>query len=917
VATVAVAALLGSGQAQQQAAPTASTGCGASVPIEFSISEAGYVTLVIEKPDGTRVRNLIAETPFAAGTHTVQWDGMGDDARDTAAAARGEYRVAGRPAAPGVYRVRGLVRPELKVVFELAPYSSGRPPWHTDDRSSGWLSDHTAPSAVLFVPPGVTPGRNGAASSPAQILVGSYIAEGGSGLAWLDLDGHKLWGQVWLGGIWSGTTQLAADAGAHPAPNTYGYAATSWHDEPGASKSELRLRALVSRIDARNAPADVRLGTGEDVAVLVPSYQIQRKPGELPGDQIAPKDVTGLAAYNGLIAVALGSLDQLLFVDAVEHRVVGSRPLVKPRGLAFDPTGRLLAVSGTRVVGIDVVYRDGKLTLSSPQVVVAQRLDDPQYLALDSHGALYVSDWGSSQQVKVFAADGRPLRTIGRAGALDTGPYDPRHMNRPAGLTLDSQGRLWVAENDTLPKRVSVWNASNGRFVSALYGPTRYGGGGTLDPADRSRWYYANDEGGMSFRIDWQTRTATPEVIYYRFAYDHTGLMGKDAGGMPEHPLHRNGRTYVTNADTAEYTGRPSAIIWLVGKDGVARPVAAAGSTVDSTLRLLPAFTGAAMRARMPAGLNPQADPLLFVWSDTNGDGRVQPGEVSFVKPRDGARGQYPLVGGVSVLDDLSFAVAYVGYTALLLPTARVTAAGVPSYDINAANVLARGVQSPTSTGGGQVLVGRDGWAVLTTPPAPFAPESVGGVRNGVPVWSYPSVWPGLHASHASSPPRLPGELIGTTRVLGNPVNAPSPSDVGQLWAINGNLGNVYLFTVDGLFVATLFRDYRRQTSPVPTRAMQGTDVSAMSLQPESFHTTMTQTSDGQVYLQAGASAPLLRIEGLKEIRRIPPTQIVLCAPRPASVQQRPDAAANALAAADPHDQAAGRSAQDPRKKPR
>ena len=98
---------------------------------------------------------------------------------------------------------------------------------------------------------------------------------------------------------------------------------------------------------------------------------------------------------------------------------------------------------------------------------------------------------------------------------------------------------------------------------------------------------------------------------------------------------------------------------------------------------------------------------------------------------------------------------------------------------------------------------------MLTVAPKPFAPESLGGAFRGEPHWSYPSLWPGLHASHEAPPPDHPGEVIGTTRLLGGFVR-PKGSDAGPLWAINGNHGNMYLFTADGLFVATLFKDMRK-----------------------------------------------------------------------------------------------------------
>ena len=39
--------------------------------------------------------------------------------------------------------------------------------------------------------------------------------------------------------------------------------------------------------------------------------------------------------------------------------------------------------------------------------------------------------------------------------------------------------------NDCSPRRISVWNAANGKFVKELFGPTDYGaGGGAINPAD-------------------------------------------------------------------------------------------------------------------------------------------------------------------------------------------------------------------------------------------------------------------------------------------------------------------------------------------------------------------------------------------------------------------------------------------------
>jgi len=60
--------------------------------------------------------------------------------------------------------------------------------------------------------------------------------------------------------------------------------------------------------------------------------------------------------------------------------------------------------------------------------------------------------------VKVFnAASGKEVRVIGKAGGPQVGDYDEQRMAHPLGMCVDSNGVLWVAEEDYLPKRISRW----------------------------------------------------------------------------------------------------------------------------------------------------------------------------------------------------------------------------------------------------------------------------------------------------------------------------------------------------------------------------------------------------------------------------------------------------------------------------
>lgn len=843
------------------------------IPVPFTLKEPGFVTLVIEDQNGKRVRNLISETEFPAGQNTAWWDGLDDLGRDLAAAKHAIYHIPGKLVPPGQYRVRGLVRPKLGLTYEFTPYTNGNPPWRTADTGSQWLANHTAPGAVLFVPAGVAPTRAGKPTSAGgQVLVGSHVSEGGSGLAWLDMDGRKLNGQMWLGGIWTGASFLARDEGDHPVPNVYAYAGAGWKgDKYNNNVAELRLHELVAPGAKTAAPKDVRLGSGEDRPVLTPTFKIPgmaKAADNLSVSSEATDPLGGLAVRNGLLVAAVPSANLLLFVDAAAHKELGTATLECPRGLAFDRQGRLLVLSGSQL--LRYTLGANPVQLAKPETVLSD-LDEPRQLTLDKAGNIYVSQWGNSHQVRIYTPAGKAIRAIGLGGKPRIGDYDPRGMHFPNGITLDGQNRLWVAETDKAPKRVSVWS-QDGQFLTAYYGPAAYGGGGWIDPTDKSRFFYTDEGGGLQLKLDWATGKSEVTDVYAR-EDNPSPITGYRVGYTPQTPLAFGGRTYLTNAFSSNPTeGAISAGLWLLEK-GVAHSVATFGGVRDARGELLAVFQTPAFKDSFPALKN--GENALFVWSDKNRDGQVQPDEASFLKPaRETVKGA-TVVDGVTVQPDLSFNVAIVGDQALRFKPQSFTPGGVPVYDLGRPEVIVNGVQRKASSGGGQALVADDGWAVLTTAPAPFAAQGVAGVKNGQPMWSYPSLWPGLHASHNAAPHDRPGMLLGTTRLLGNFINPPG-SEAGNIWAINGNMGNIYLLSSDGLFIATLFQDGREASWNLPV-AQRGMPVDQVSLTAEQFWPSITQTPEGQIYLQARGS--IIHLTGLEGIRRIPASDLNITAP--------------------------------------
>ena len=822
------------------------------IPVKFTLPEDGTVTLVIEDQSGKRVRNLVSATPFKKGENVALWDGADDLGRDFDAPRHGLFRIPEQLVVPGEYRVRGLWHKAVECRYEFSVYSNGNPPWSTPDHAGAWLANHTPPQSALFVPAAKSP------TGEPTVFLGAYITEGPDGLIWVDLEGNKKGGKKWIGGTWTAAPYLARDDGPSADPKIRAYAASVG---PGSSKDnkptpELRVTALTD---------------GQDKPVLL--YPFEKKPDSKANTTGVgfEEEIGGLAAFNNVAVCSLPLKNQLLFIDAKLGTIVSTASVERPRGLVSDSKGRLFIVSGRRVLCQEQLGKP-----QAPEVVVDSGLEDPFGIARDEAGALYVSDRGRSHQVKVFSATGKFIRAIGAKGVPKSGPYDPFHMNNPRGIAVDSKQQLWVAEQDFLPKRVSVWK-TDGTFVKAFYGPPKYGGGGALDPENKNLFYYADDANGLlEFKLDWEKGSSHLSSVLYRADTDDLKLPehGWSGGTAPQTAFYREIKTfpffskkqrYFTQCFNGLPTGGSSPVFIFRDVSGRIRPVAAAGvANRWATLK------EGAFKLRWPKGVDVGAqDPgrdngknmAFFIWSDVNDDGRVQPDEVVF---RQG------ISGGVTVMPDFSFCVAHINDQAMRYPTVGFTGQGVPLYDVSKGQVLAEGVIPATTSGGSQALVDPTGNSVITLGVKPFPASSLCGGKNGGVTWSYPSLWPGLHASHEAPKPEFLGELIGTTRLLGGFVN-PTGSEVGPLWCINGNMGNAYLFTSDGLFVATLFEDSRIGKPWQFPVAERGLNLQGICPGDEHFWPTISQSPDGHVYLVYNKEAcALVKVDGLESLRRLP-----------------------------------------------
>jgi len=151
----------------------------------------------------------------------------------------------------------------------------------------------------------------------------------------------------------------------------------------------------------------------------------------------------GLApAPKGGVLVADAQLGYVAHLDHDGHPVgvIGRGQLSWPTGVARDPISGHIYVSETHGHDIKVFDADGKLlkTLGKRGVAPGD-FNSPTFLYLVKD-KLYVTDTLNAR-VQVLSLDGKPLLTVGKRG-LYMGD-----MPRPKGVAVDNDGNIYVVES--------------------------------------------------------------------------------------------------------------------------------------------------------------------------------------------------------------------------------------------------------------------------------------------------------------------------------------------------------------------------------------------------------------------------------------------------------------------------------------
>lgn len=724
----------------------------------------------------------------------------------------------GKPVAPGNYTFKGLYHDGIHVNYALSFANPGNPSWPTNDGRGAFYGDHTNPEAV--------------AAAGDYVALATPMGEAGKHLIGTTLDGQRLWGLANRVAFDGGRIGLATDG------------TTLWVATEG--KQSLIYRVMIAT--GRYAPWELtetdKDGNSFKPVDLVVSDLAGMASGSRSNEEPASPNLRAIALHGDKLAAAFALENEVRILNSETGAVLSKIAVNTPASVAYNAAGSLLILSEGRILQADAA---GQLTALSET-----NFPDAWGLAAGADGQIYLSVRGAEQNVKVFSAAGKLVREIGqRGGRPHHGAFIAGAMREPAGIAIDSRNRLWVTESTGNPKRTSVWDTATGKLLKDLSGTTSYAGAGTINPFDPSMGF-AND---TVYHLDWETGDYTP-VYSIGKGDDPDAIFAPSVHQLTSRVIKKNGNLYVYTTESARGS-REVQVTLFDGKDW--RSVAHLGVVVQGKDR-----KGAYGKYQHPFfdGQNGKR----YAWADENGDGVVQPEELHFsaitiddepVDLRSYYWGQLPDVDG-TVTYMVSNRQALVQF-----PIVGYTAAGAPRYELDHPRIIR--VDKPVIGGGngeGQIIGGSQGRIYINQDPLIMV-EPDGHVVGG-----YPNRFTSVHGSHNAKAAR-PGYLIGPSSFLGViQVGDEHQGGAGEVFCLNGNLGENYLFTYDGLYIQSLFKDTRGY-SEAPAHAVRGMPLDAITAGGESFGGNFIRTLAGDTYLtNGGTDARVIKVTGLESIHR-------------------------------------------------
>ena len=611
----------------------------------------------------------------------------------------------------GEYRWRGVTfKEKLRAEYRFSVHNSGQPAYPTDDGKGSWGGDHGTPQDVI--------------AFGEHLFMAWDSAEYGSGTIRTDVDGRKQWGRM------SGGTFLATDGVRYYTAGDHGFD-----------------RGIGVRIFDFNDGRPITLPDGRTESFPPP-----------PGGDDAVNHPSGLTCDNGTLYIAYAARNLIALYSTKDGTLLTSWSVPSPQRMAVRPDGVLLVVSDGKVLAV----KDGTVT---PWLTT--RLDHPHGIAVAKDGTVYVANRGALQNVSVFNAKGRYLRSLGKKGGRPrVGRYNASGMLEAGGIALDARGQLWVAETLDGPKRISVWDTRNGKNLNEFFGASGYFAYGVIDPA-RPDEIFAHH---VLWKIDWEKNTVRPISTVWRqtdpnmmfgtgpYAYQH----------VPKLMTATNGKQYMWG----QYRLGNTVHSVLLRRDGdLFRPFAA----ILTHRELHP--SGIAL---LDKDLTTYPNDAFFLWQDANNDQILQATEVSRL-PKSYDRASF-----IWLEEDLTLRLS----NGQIWRPVTVTRQGQPLYDIEFAE------KAVASAAHGYMARADDG-AIITLKHVK-GPSLVKHAVDGTMLWNYPNLvsWPAT----LNMPIVTPGRLWAMTGLMGIG---------GDYFAHQNYWGPNHIFRTDGMYLGMVLQDGR------------------------------------------------------------------------------------------------------------
>ncbi len=525
-------------------------------------------------------------------------------------------------------------------------------------------------------------------------------------------------------------------------------------------------------------------------------------------------------------------------------------PLAYRRLVVFDGTsGKQLAEKPSAITGgIEFRQKDGVLfgfvgtklmrigdDSAKPEEFVGdvERLSGNGAVAFDPDGNCYVWDHADDRrQVRVYDQKGTFLRSIGKPGPRPGGPYDPAVIDEACALAASGKGDLYAVYPHDNPRRTAHFKL-DGPFVQDFLGDTYYGGGGSLDPYDKSRLYF----GDLRFHLDWKTGKTRLDSVMSSKGREEASAYGLALRTHPEAIMVEGRRYLVSLPKQGHLFDSPFQVVCVY--DEAAKRLRLAAAVGDAG-----AFPYLARPELLEATGGKPLGGFSFIWADRNGDGEVQPAE-TVLTPKTGKE-EVRVCRADATLCFWSGSARY--EVKEFLPD------GTPVYERRAMPFAAHYLMPD----GNHFRFGHlhggergDGINEVVDP-------------QGRRLWFY-RAQQGMDGLNV--PPWQPGcvdlqfGIAGFGKIKG---------DLGDVFVIAANNGQWNLWTSDGLLAGHLtLHSGDPRLKAWPAEHARGTKMENITAGQEHFRSFFTQTADGTFYIVIGGMwISVMEVQGLDRIRR-------------------------------------------------